>query len=390
MTKTLMLISFGIGTISKASGMEKVFVDMANAFVNKGYRVIAVVNDTPGAKFFYKFSVNVEYFNLGLGKIKVPISKKINREISKMFGLNLTNPVDRYRTEIYSDCVQQILSGHKIVPDYVVCYEFNSVMVATKLFEHTPKVAMLHSNVSSLLGKMSPKQLAIANKMDAYQVLSKSFVQEAKQYLDTQIVYIPNAIQIKENTVDKRRLVKKDRYTIINVGRLDKHTKRQHILVEAFSKLSEIHKNWDLAFYGDEWDKDYKDNMLTLIQQNHLEERVKFYGAVNNIDSILREADLFAFPSGIEGFGLALAEAMAAELPAVGFKNTDGVNELIIDGETGILCDDGVEAFSAALNTLMENEELRFVMGHKAREAVKKYEAQNIWNKWEKLLLNLR
>ena len=44
-----------------------------------------------------------------------------------------------------------------------------------------------------------------------------------------------------------------------------------------------------------------------------------------------------AFPSRYEGFPNALAEAMAASLPAVAFENVSGVEDLVVPGKTGIL-----------------------------------------------------
>ena len=52
---------------------------------------------------------------------------------------------------------------------------------------------------------------------------------------------------------------------------------------------------------------------------------------------LYRHARAFVYPSRYEGFPNALAEAMAAGLPAVAFANVSGVEDLISHGETGIL-----------------------------------------------------
>ena len=61
-------------------------------------------------------------------------------------------------------------------------------------------------------------------------------------------------------------------------------------------------------------------------------------------------------------------------------------NELIIDGENGYLCDDGVEAFAQALDKLMNDKKLRIKMGQTAKESMKQFAPENIWNKWDSLL----
>ncbi len=76
-------------------------------------------------------------------------------------------------------------------------------------------------------------------------------------------------------------------------------------------------------------------------------------------------------------------------LPAIGYKSCSAVNELIVDGVNGILCDDGVAPLTMALNRLMGDRELRIWMGMQARESMKQYAPELIWDQWESLLLNV-
>ncbi len=83
---------------------------------------------------------------------------------------------------------------------------------------------------------------------------------------------------------------------------------------------------------------------------------------------------------------MSLAEGMSMGLPAVGYRNCGGVNELIHDGVDGFLCEDGVEDFADKLRRLMADRDLRIRMGEKAREAMKAYAPDTIWDTWERLL----
>ena len=100
-----------------------------------------------------------------------------------------------------------------------------------------------------------------------------------------------------------------------------------------------------------------------------------------------READIFAFPSAFEGFGLALVEAMSSGLPCIGYKTTTAVNEIIENGKNGILVNDGVDSLAQGLSILMKDSVLRYRMGRYAHVYAKTYSADNIWRTWEKVLM---
>ena len=123
-----------------------------------------------------------------------------------------------------------------------------------------------------------------------------------------------------------------------------------------------------------------------MISHYKLSEQAFFRGATDNVLDVYNKAAIFAFPSAYEGFGLALTEAMSAGLPAVGCKSCPAVNELIKDGENGFLCEEGVDAFAQALEKLMSDEKLRKKMGKAAKEDMKQYAPDKIWDMWEKLI----
>ena len=123
-----------------------------------------------------------------------------------------------------------------------------------------------------------------------------------------------------------------------------------------------------------------------MISHYKLSEQAFFRGATDNVLDVYNKAAIFAFPSAYEGFGLALTEAMSVELPAIGYKNCPAVNELIKDGENGFLCGNGVDAFAQALEKLMSDEKLRKKMGKAAKEDMKQYAPDKIWDMWEKLI----
>ncbi|MDM9625290.1 glycosyltransferase family 4 protein [Rhizobium sp. S152] len=88
------------------------------------------------------------------------------------------------------------------------------------------------------------------------------------------------------------------------------------------------------------------------------------------IAQALANAGMYVWPGCGEAYGLAYLEAQATGLPVVA-QHTAGVPEVVEDGVTGYLTPDGdIEAYAAAIGTLLANQPLRSDMGKNARRFV--------------------
>jgi phosphatidylinositol alpha-1,6-mannosyltransferase len=99
---------------------------------------------------------------------------------------------------------------------------------------------------------------------------------------------------------------------------------------------------------------------------------VVFTGYVQEADKAahFNLADVFFFPSAMEGFGLAVAEAMSSGLPAVA-SDRGSIPELVADGETGFTCDPATpDRFVERLLLLLGDAPLRRKFGAAGRERV--------------------
>lgn len=102
-----------------------------------------------------------------------------------------------------------------------------------------------------------------------------------------------------------------------------------------------------------------------------VKERVRFCPNVSDGDlpRFLQAADLFVFPSQnrLEGFGLAVAEAMAAGLPAI-IADMPGVREVIEPGVDGLLVEPLIpEDIAEKVRSLLDDPERRRRMAAAAR-----------------------
>jgi glycosyltransferase involved in cell wall biosynthesis len=103
------------------------------------------------------------------------------------------------------------------------------------------------------------------------------------------------------------------------------------------------------------------------------DERVRFLGAVpsDQIGDLFRNADVFAFPTRMDPFGLVMVEAFAAGL-AVAVSATPGVlGDLGVDGRTCMIVENHAPIeWATVLRRLIEDEVLRRNLGEAARAAV--------------------
>ena len=95
-------------------------------------------------------------------------------------------------------------------------------------------------------------------------------------------------------------------------------------------------------------------------------------------------ADLYVSPSLQEGFGMAVAEAMALGVPVAGTA-VDGVLRLVEDGVSGLLVPPGdAEALANAIARVLQNRELRQRLGRAAAERIQThFSPAAIAERWE-------
>jgi glycosyltransferase involved in cell wall biosynthesis len=84
--------------------------------------------------------------------------------------------------------------------------------------------------------------------------------------------------------------------------------------------------------------------------------------------ALYQSVDALFMPSVREGFGLCIAEAMAAGLPVVA-ANASAFPELVVNGQGGTLCEiDDLPAYVQAFRQLAENPNQRRQQGEFNRE----------------------
>lgn len=245
---------------------------------------------------------------------------------------------------------------------------------------------MLHMDAVTFLHGKTSKEIAALKNANVIQVLMPKDKEFLNKKLKKHIEVIPNIVS--QEMANQNEKVEKEK-TIVNIGRLDKKQKQQHLLIDAFAIIASKYPDWQLHLYGGDFTKNYRSELKMLVRKYNLENQVKLMGVTNDSTSVLKKAEIFVFPSAFEGFGLALAEAMAVGLPCLGLKSCLAVSQLITNNVTGILTDSTKEALAEGLERLLLDEALRTRLGVNAKEAMEDFLPEKIWDKWENLFCNV-
>jgi len=105
------------------------------------------------------------------------------------------------------------------------------------------------------------------------------------------------------------------------------------------------------------------------------------------VQRILRDSDVFLFPSHFEGLPNAVVEAMAAGLPVVATR-VGGVPDLIRHGQSGFLADVGdVVGMAKMVGQLLAEPDLARELGRRGRDIVlERCDIERVWRQYAHVL----
>lgn len=157
-----------------------------------------------------------------------------------------------------------------------------------------------------------------------------------------------------------------------------KAQKRHLVALSVCEKVLKEHSNVMFIFLGDGPERD---QFMKLIHEKRIDQHIRAPGYVQNVDDYYAVSDLSILTSHNEGFGYVVLEAMKYALPVCVF-NTGAPAEVVRNGDTGFVIQDGdIDAFSAVVEGLVEDESLRREIGVRARRSVRDEHSREMWIK---------
>ena len=162
---------------------------------------------------------------------------------------------------------------------------------------------------------------------------------------------------------------------IIYLGRLKKYKNVDH-LIQAMAIVREEIPDARLVIVGA---GDRRDALEALTRSLELGEAVRFTGYVPAEEKVrlLTRAEVAAYPSSKEGWGITVIEANACGVPVVATR-VPGLRDAVVDGETGLLVPLGDrEAMARALIGLLRDRSARDRLAGNAVTRARRYTWEN-------------
>ena len=276
---------------------------------------------------------------------------------------------------------------HKVIEEFnpdIVIFHYPNPFVASFLLKELKNrdiklVVYWHLDIIRqkflrvLFNGQNRKLLERADKVIA---TSPNYIEGSKwlQSVKEKCVVVPNCINVErmelsaeiKERAEKIRKENKGKTICVAVGR--------HTEYKGFTYLIKASKLLDDSFRVFITGKGELTDSLQ--KEAEGESKVIFTGRIDDVElkALIYASDIFCFPSITknEAFGLALAEAMYYEKPAVTFTIPgSGVNYVCLNSENGIEVENrNVEAYAMAIKKLANNEELRKKYGMAGKQRV--------------------
>ncbi len=369
-----MKLVFVIGSLH-IGGAEKVMVELTSSLVERNHEIYLIYNFKNRDFNLNENVKQIDFCSIEYNTFEGNIIERIYKKAAN-------------RVRDYNFFKQFIKNEN---PDVVISFMQNRAEIL--YFACKGRVPLVFSEHSSMLRKPS----SILGRFVRGYILPRSSAVTVLTNFDAAYMYdklpnvfvMPNALNFDAITSEEYDNIFNERKNLLACGRLS-YIKGIDNLIEVFSRLPERYNDWHLDIIGkDEPGGGYLKLLEELVSEKGLEDRVHFLGFHSDVQSIMKKHSIYCLTSRSEGFSLTLTEAMASGMATISYELT-GPQEITINGIDGILIENqNIERFVEGLKILMDDKDLRYRLGIRAIEDVKRFNKTVVVARWERLLSNL-
>ncbi len=218
-----------------------------------------------------------------------------------------------------------------------------------KVIKHLkiPNIATIH-NAYVWFDRLQRKHF---RKMDSYYHHYIAVSSSVKRYLtdvlgisSSKISVVPNGVdtvqlqllaQIPPRVSRKTLGLSEEDFVFLNPASLDGR-KNHHGMISAVSKVVQQHPNIKLVCAGNLLDRAYFETVRKRVSELGLEKHILFTGFIKEKADMYRLADVLLLPSVVEGWSIAMTEALYFGLPLI-LSDVGGARDVISEDWIGII-----------------------------------------------------
>ena len=365
-----------------AGGVERVLSLKANYFADHyGYDITIVLTEGKNKPLFYPLSDKIKVVNLDI-------------DFEELWTCSFLKKILVYlkKQRIYKKRLTEELM--RLRPDITISLLRREINFLTSVKDGSKKFGELHVNranyrnfeageanaIKNLFAKLWMRNLVShLKRLDRFVVLTE---EDKASWIElNNVIVIPDPLAF---TIDEVSPLTNKR--VIAVGRYV-YQKGFDLLLQAWAKMENQHSDWELVVYG-MGDRDPYEQIIDDLRIDR--SRCHLYGSTPDIKKEYLNSSLFVFSSRFEGFGMVLIEAMACGLPVVSFDCPCGPKDIVRHDEDGMLVPSGdTDSLADAMHKLMSDDDLRKDMASKAIINVRRFQLDEIAQRWKTLFNSL-
>jgi len=307
-------------------------------------------------------------------------AKIINLKIENKFNPVIIFYIWKLIREIKPDIIHTHLFQPRVYTSIANLFNNRSVLITQKHSIVNPKKHNIFILFEMISIWMNKKVIAISESVKN-SLIKYEFIPQHK------IFVLPNCIDYQTfHKASNRQFIRKsDEIVIGTVGRLEKVKGISYLLLAMKIILTKF-PDARLEIVGD---GSQAGELVGITKKLGISNSVKFFGKFTDVIPFYNKMNIFILPSILEGFGIVLLEAMAAGIPVVA-SDVDGIREVVIQGESGILIPPkNPDAIASAVIQLIENPQLVKSLVENGLKRARLFDVQDHIMKLESLYSNL-
>ena len=379
-----MKIVYIIGGIHAANGMSDVLTRKVNWLAtHTDAEMHVVLTERHAGVPFYKLHPAVGVVNLGLDFDRLdtlPLWRKL--PLYAILQHRYRRRLTRYLMDLHADIVVSALRRDinflaDVADGSRKVGELHFSRASYRVFHRTWLPAWVNRAVTR---RWQASLVATLRRLDAFVVLSH---EDARAWpeLAANIHVIPNSIRPDDAASDAATPAPPRQKAVLAAGRYT-YQKGFDLLLSSWASVEPQARGWHLDIFGSGDPKPY------VIRARRLGlKAVNFHAATPDLHAEMLCRPIFAFTSRYEGFGLVLAEAMAAGMAVVSYACPCGPRDIVTHDTDGLLVEHvaDTKTFARELLRLITDTDLRQRLASAATRSARRYDEHTVMQQWRRL-----